>query len=61
MSEEEIKVKVKMTSNATVYTVTVNKTCTVEELKKACEKETSIPPESQNLVFKGRILDNSKK
>ncbi len=61
MSDEEIKVKVKMTSNATVYTVTVNKTCTVEELKKACEKETSIPPESQNLVFKGRILDNTKK
>ena len=53
--------KVKMTSNATVYTVTVNKICTVEELKKACEKETSIPPESQNLVFKGRILDNTKK
>ena len=53
--------KVKMTSNATVYTVTVNKICTVEELKNACEKETPIPPESQNLVFKGRILDNTKK
>ena len=60
MSEEEIKVKIKMTSNATVYTVTVKRTCTVEELKKECEKETSIPSESQNLVFKGRILDNSK-
>ena len=41
MSDEEIKVKVKMTSNATVYTVTVNKTCTVEELKKACENFNS--------------------
>ena len=61
MSEETITIKIKMTSNAKVYSITVNKTCTVEELKQACEKETSIPVESQNLVFKGRILENSKK
>ena len=61
MSEETITIKIKMTSNAKVYTITVNKTCTVEELKQACEKETSIPVQSQNLVFKGRILENTKK
>ena len=50
-----------MTSNAKVYSITVNKACTVEELKQACEKETTIPVQCQNLVFKGRILENTKK
>ena len=61
MSEETITIKIKMTSNAKVYSITVNKACTVEELKQACEKETTIPVQCQNLVFKGRILENTKK
>ena len=58
--EEEIQVKIKMTSNAQVYTVKISKSDTIQTLKERCQKETSIPPESQNLVYKGRILSNEK-
>jgi ubiquilin len=58
--EDEIQVKIKMTSNAQVYTVKVLKSDTVQTLKEKCQKESSIPPESQNLVYKGRILSNDK-
>ena len=58
--EEEIQVKIKMTSNAQVYTVKISKSDTILALKEKCQKETSIPPESQNLVYKGRILSNEK-
>ena len=58
--ENEIQVKIKMTSNAKVYTIKVLKSDTIQALKEKCEKETSIPPQSQNLVYKGRILSNEK-
>ena len=58
--EEEIQVKIKMTSNAQVYTVKVLKSDTILTLKEKCQKETEVPPESQNLVYKGRILANEK-
>ena len=57
---EEIQIKIKMTSNAQVYTVKIAKSETILKLKEACEKETKIPPLSQNLVYKGRILANEK-
>ena len=58
--EEEIQVKIKMTSNAQVYSVKVTKSETIQSLKEKVEKETSIPAASQNLVYKGRILSNEK-
>ena len=58
--EDEIQIKIKMTSNAQVYTIKVLKSDTIQTLKEKCEKETSIPPKSQNLVYKGRILSNEK-
>ena len=58
--EDEIQVKIKMTANAQVYTVKISKSDTIQTLKEKCQKETSIPPESQNLVYKGRILSNEK-
>ena len=58
--EDEIQIKIKMTSNAQVYTIKVLKSDTIQTLKEKCEKETSIPPQSQNLVYKGRILTNEK-
>jgi len=58
--EDEIQVKIKMTSNAQVYTIKILKSDTIQALKEKCEKETSIPPQSQNLVYKGRILSNEK-
>ena len=51
MEEEEIQVKIKMTSNAQVYTVKVLKSDTIQTLKEKCQKETEVPPESQNLVY----------
>ena len=58
--DEEIQIKIKMTSNAQVYTVKVSKSDTIQTLKEKCQKETTVPPESQNLVYKGRILSNEK-
>ena len=49
-----------MTSNAQVYTVKVLKSDTIQTLKEKCQKVTEVPPESQNLVYKGRILSNEK-
>ena len=49
-----------MTSNAKVYTVKVLKSDTIQILKEKVQKESEIPPESQNLVYKGRILSNEK-
>ena len=60
MEEEEIEVKIKMTANAQVYAVKILKSDTIQTLKEKCQKETEVPPESQNLVYKGRILTNEK-
>jgi ubiquilin len=57
---EEIELKIKMTSNAKIYNVKITKSDTILKLKEEVEKETQIPPESQNLVYKGRILVNEK-
>ena len=56
--DDEIQIKIKMTSNAQVYTIKVLKSDSIQTLKEKCEKETSILPQSQNLVYKGRILSN---
>ena len=55
-----IKIKVKLTSNAKVYDISIQKSDTIQKLKEECEKETTIPVSQQNLVFKGRILTNDK-
>ena len=57
---EEIQLKIKMTSNAKIYNVKIAKSDTILKLKEEVEKQTQIPPESQNLVYKGRILVNEK-
>ena len=54
------EIKIKMTSNAQVYTIKVLKSDTIQTLKEKCEKETSIPPQSQNLLYKSHILSNEK-
>ena len=54
--DDEIQIKIKMTSNAQVYTIKVLKSDSIQTLKEKCEKETSILPQSQNLVYKGRIF-----
>ena len=57
---EEIELKIKMTSNAKIYNVKIAKSDTILKLKEEVEKQTQIPPLSQNLVYKGRILVNEK-
>jgi hypothetical protein len=57
---EEIQVKIKMTSNAQVYTVKIEKSDTILQLKEKLRDITQIEPTSQNLVYKGRILANEK-
>jgi hypothetical protein len=49
-----------MTANAQIYNLKILKSDTIQAVKEKCEKETKIPPESQNLVYKGRILSNEK-
>ena len=58
--EDEIQVKIKMTANAQIYNLKILKSDTIQAVKEKCEKETKIPPETQNLVYKGRILSNEK-
>ena len=53
-----IQVKIKLTSNAQVYTISVSKSDTIFQLKEKLQGLTQIPPLSQNLVYKGRILAN---
>ena len=57
---EEIQLKIKMTSNAKIYNVKIAKSDTILKLKEEVEKQAQIPPEGQNLVYKGRILVNEK-
>ena len=57
---EEIQVKIKMMLNAQVYTIKIAKSDTILKLKKEVEKQAQIPPEIQNLAYKGRILSNEK-
>ena len=58
--DDEIQINIKMTSTAQVYKIKILKSDTIQTLKEKCEKETSIPAQSQNMVYKGRILSNEK-
>lgn len=60
MSEENINVKVKMTSNNATYDIPITKTATILDLKKALVKDSTLTEEQQNLVYKGRILADDK-
>ncbi len=56
----EILIKIKQTSSNTTNEIKISKEATVAELKTKIEELTSIKPELQNLVYKGRILANEK-
>ena len=56
----EILIKIKQTSSNTTNEIKIPKEATVSELKTKIEELTSIKPELQNLVYKGRILANEK-
>jgi hypothetical protein len=60
MSEEQITLSIKQTNTNSSFEVIVLKSNTIKELKLACLEKTSLPPENQNLVYKGRILSDEK-
>jgi hypothetical protein len=47
-----IKVNIRQNSGVT-FEVSVEKTSTVADLKKACAEQAGIPAEEQRLIFKG--------
>ena len=60
MSDEEITIKVKKTNTANIYTVKIKKSDKVIDLKKEIAKQSDLPAEGQNLVYKGKILNDDK-
>jgi ubiquilin len=60
MSDEQINLKVKQTSNNTTFDISISKSASVIELKKACSEHTKLTEKEQNLVYKGRILADDK-
>lgn len=62
MSDDTITLKIKMSTNNTLFEVSISKSATVKELKNACsaDDKSKISPPEQNLVYKGRILADEK-
>lgn len=60
MSEENINVKVKMTSNNSVYDIQISPTASVLDLKKDLTEKSGLKDNEQNLVYKGKILADDK-
>ena len=52
----DINIKIKTTYSPEINTVTVKTDCKVEDIMKEIEKYSNIPPDSQKLIFKGKIL-----
>lgn len=59
-TDETIKIKIKMTANSNVYEISIKKSQTILDLKKECEPKVNLPPEGQNLVYRGKILANDQ-
>jgi uncharacterized ubiquitin-like protein YukD len=62
MSDDLITLKIKMSSNNTLFEISISKSATVKELKNICGEadKSNISPQEQNLVYKGRILADEK-
>ena len=52
----DINIKIKTTYSPEINTVTVKSDCKVVDIMKEIEKYSKIPPDSQKLIFKGKIL-----
>lgn len=57
----EINIKIKQTASNSTYEIKIDKDAYVSELKDKIQQLTEITPELQNLVYKGRILNNTQK
>jgi ubiquilin len=60
MSDDNINIKVKMTSTNTTYDIQISKTASVLDLKKQITEKSELQESQQNLVYKGRILADDK-
>ena len=57
---EQIEVNIKFESNNQIYNIPIRKLDTVLKLKEYCQILSKIPPDQQNLLYKGKILSNEK-
>lgn len=60
MSNENIKINIKQTNTNQQFELEISKSTSILELKQACQEKCSLPPENQNLVYKGKILSDEK-
>lgn len=60
MSDDNISIKIKMSSNNSTFEITISKSSTINELKEMCKTSSGINPPEQNLVYRGRILVDDK-
>ena len=56
---ENITIKVKTNLDASIHTITINKSATVLGLKGEIEKLTHVPPAQQKLIIKGKTMKDS--
>ena len=57
---EQIEVNIKLASNNLIYNLPIRKSETILKLKEFCQIISNIPPDQQNLLYKGKTLLNGK-
>ena len=57
---EEIEVIIKLSPKNQIYYISIRKSDTILKLKEYCQFLSKIPPDQQNLLYKGKILLNEK-
>jgi len=57
---EQIEVNIKLQSNNKIYNIPIRKLDKVLKLKEYCQILSKIPPNQQNLLYKGKILSDEK-
>lgn len=57
-SDDTINIKVKFNTDDNVHIITVKKSQTVLALKTLLQPKVNLPPEGQQLVYRGKILKN---
>ena len=60
MSEINIKIKYNNKGESLIKELTILSDMKIEELRIIIEEEFKLPPYKQNLIFKGKMLQNEK-
>ena len=61
MTEVEIKIKFTKSGQTTLKELTLLSDMLIEELRVVIEEELKVPSYKQNLIFRGKMLQNGKK